>query len=118
MYGMIFALVAGLPRVSPEQLNRLRLSGAAHVIDVNAPRVWAKGHVPGARNLDPKTLASGVLPEDKSTPLVFYCSNVYCWKAPNVARKVKSMGYQNVQVMSAGIDGWLAAGLPTERGSA
>lgn len=42
------------------------------------------------------------------------CSNPLCRKAPNATRRAKQMGYHNVQVMSAGISGWLKAKLPTE----
>lgn len=49
--------------------------------------------------------------------LVFYCSNPLCRKAPNAARRAKQMGYHNVQVMSAGISGWLNAKFPTESGA-
>jgi rhodanese-related sulfurtransferase len=48
--------------------------------------------------------------------LVFYCSNPLCRKAPTAARRARKMGYTNVHVMSAGINGWLAAKLPTESG--
>jgi rhodanese-related sulfurtransferase len=56
------------------------------------------------------------LPADKDATLVFYCSNVLCRKAPNAARRAESMGYRRVQVMSAGINGWLNENLPTESG--
>jgi len=41
-----------------------------------------------------------------------------CRKAPNAARRAKKLGYTNVQVMSAGISGWMSANLPTESGDA
>ena len=72
------------------------------------------GHVPGARNLDPHSYASDALPPDVATPLVFYCSNPLCRKAPQAARRAKAMGYTNVRVMSAGIVGWRDAGLPVD----
>jgi rhodanese-related sulfurtransferase len=40
-----------------------------------------------------------------------------CRKAPSAAARAKKMGYANVQVMSAGIRGWLAADLPTDAGA-
>lgn len=49
--------------------------------------------------------------------LVFYYSNFFCSKTPSAARRAKSMGYTNVQVMSAGISGWLGANLPTQSGA-
>ncbi len=72
--------------------------------------------MPGAANLDPADYTEGDLPTDKNAKLVFYCSNPMCRKAPNAALRAKKMGYTNVQVMSAGIRGWLGAKLPTEGG--
>ena len=60
------------------------------------------------------TYLSNDLPADRTAPLVFYCSNFLCRKAPNAARRAKAMGFTNVRVMSAGISGWISAGLPTE----
>ena len=72
--------------------------------------------MPGAVNLDPVAYASSDLPSDKNALVVFYCSNPWCRKAPNAARRAGAMGYSNVRVMSAGIKGWLGAKLPVESG--
>jgi rhodanese-related sulfurtransferase len=69
-------------------------------------------------HLDPVAFDAAQLPPDKSALLVFYCSNPWCRKAPNAARRAKTLGYSNVKVMSAGIEGWLRADLPVESGSA
>lgn len=74
----------------------------------------ARAHVPGARHLDPARYAAADLPVEMHTPLVFYCSNALCRKAPLAARRARQLGYTDVSVMSAGISGWLADGLPTE----
>lgn len=110
----MFAMLMGLKTVSPADLATLLREGAATVIDVNSPQRWQEGHVPGARNLDPHTYASDALPPDLAAPLVFYCSNPMCRKAPQAARRAKAMGYTNVRVMSAGIVGWCDAGLPIQ----
>jgi rhodanese-related sulfurtransferase len=113
----VFARLMGLPTVSPEELLRLVHAGQARVIDVNAPGSWLAAHVPGALNLDPTTFSAAELPKDTSTPLVFYCSNPLCRKAPSAALRARRFGYGNVRVMSAGIKGWLNARLPTESGA-
>ena len=69
-------------------------------------------------NLDPAAYDSGDLPADMGALVVFYCSNPWCRKAPNAARRAGSLGYGNVRVMSAGIKGWLEAELPVETGAA
>lgn len=110
----MLAFLMGLKSVSCREVNALPPERRASVFDVNAPSRWAAAHVPGARNLDPQCFTAGDLPADKDTPLVFYCSNAMCRKAPMAARRAKAMGYANVRVMSAGIQGWQGAQLPVE----
>jgi rhodanese-related sulfurtransferase len=112
----MFAFLMGLKSISPDGLHRSMRDGRVTVIDVNSHQSWLKAHVPGALNLDPADYSESDLPSHKDSHLVFYCSNPMCRKAPNAARRAKKMGYSNVQVMSAGISGWLAAELPTEAG--
>jgi rhodanese-related sulfurtransferase len=113
----MFARLMGLKTISPDGVHQLTQNpGQVSVIDVNSPQSWMKAHVPGASNLDPAEYKDSDLPPNKDAVLVFYCSNPMCRKAPNAARRAKQMGYSNVQVMSAGISGWLAAKLPTESG--
>jgi rhodanese-related sulfurtransferase len=114
----MIAFLMGLKTISPGEVHRLtQHPGQASVYDVNAPLSWTTAHVPGARHLDPVSYPESELPPDKDAMLVFYCSNPMCRKAPNAARRAKKLGYTNVQVMSAGISGWIAAKLPTESGA-
>ena len=110
----MFARLFGLKPISPKDLQHLMQKQAVSIVDVNTSQRWSEAHVPGARNLDPTTFQVDDLPADKNSLLVFYCSNPLCRKAPNAARRAKSLGYDNVRVMSAGISGWLSRGLPTE----
>lgn len=113
----MIAWLMGLKTISPDGLHRLvQNPGHVSVFDVNSRQSWMKAHVPGARNLDPADYKDSDLPADKNDVLVFYCSNPMCGKAPIAARRAQKLGYGNVQVMSAGINGWLAAKLPTESG--
>lgn len=111
----MLARLMGLKTISPVELRGLIEKQEVMVIDVNAAPKWQKAHVPGARNLDPEEYNDHDLPADKNTALVFYCSNPMCGKAPNAARRAKKMSYTNVRVMSAGVIGWTAAYLPTEK---
>jgi rhodanese-related sulfurtransferase len=112
----MFARLMGLKSISPGALHQLLQQRQVTVIDVNSRQSWMKARVPGALNLDPAGYQDNDLPADKQAGLVFYCSNPLCRKAPNAARRAKSMGHSDVQVMSAGITGWLAAALPTQAG--
>lgn len=112
----IFPTLMKLEPISPGQLDEIRTNNWVTVLDVNARQSWIKARVPGALNLDPEEYAKNELPADKESTLVFYCSNPICRKSPNAARRAEKMGYTTVKVMSAGISGWLAAGLPVESG--
>lgn len=111
MIAWLMGLKAIAPRDLQEGLLRAQVIG---VIDVNSMQSFAKAHVPGARHLDPDAFAATDLPADKAALLVFYCSNPLCRKAPLAARRAQQMGYADARVMSAGISGWIGAGLPTQ----
>lgn len=111
----MFAMLMGLKTITPTELHaRLGQSGTT-VIDLNARHAWVQARVPGALNLAPD-FDGAQLPSGRATPLVFYCSNPLCRKAPNAARKAGKLGYTDVRVMSAGISGWVGARLPTDCG--
>lgn len=86
-----------------------------YVYDVNPRGRWASGHVPGARNLDPADFTHDDLPADKDVILVFYCKDRSCGASRYAAWRAKGMGYRKVFVMTAGIEGWLQAGLKVEQ---
>jgi rhodanese-related sulfurtransferase len=44
------------------------------VFDANVPELWEKNHLPGATHIVGKDLAQ-LLPADKGTRLVFYCTS-------------------------------------------
>lgn len=111
----MFAMLMGLKTVSPKNLHE-RI-GRVTVIDVNAHPSWLKARVPGALHLGVGAgFDAGALPPDLAAPLVFYCSNPMCLKAPQAARRAARLGYTDVRVMPAGITGWIAAGLAVENG--
>ncbi|MDC8015682.1 rhodanese-like domain-containing protein [Tahibacter soli] len=111
---MIYALLMGVPNVAPRALHAMLQNPDVHVFDVNAPQHFRAAHVPRASNLDPLAFTADDLPAAKDATLVFYCSSTLCRKGPQAAQRAKRFGYANASVMSAGIAGWLAAGLPTE----
>lgn len=112
----MIARLMGLRTLDSVTLHRRMQNERLVIFDVNSDTSWREARVPGARHLDPKTFAADELPADRNQALVFYCSNPLCRKAPLAARRALKLGYDNVQVLSAGISGWLAAGLPVEAG--
>lgn len=49
----------------------------------------------------------------RDAPIVFYC-RAECWMSWNAARRAVAAGWRGVVWYPEGIDGWTAAGLPTE----
>ncbi|MBO6794217.1 MAG: rhodanese-like domain-containing protein [Balneolaceae bacterium] len=108
----MIARLMGLKTISPKDLHGAIEQKSVHVYDLNAPHVYKSGHVPGAVHLNHETFDGSELPYDKKADLVFYCSNPMCRKAPNAAKLAKTKGYENVRVLSAGINGWMGKKLP------
>lgn len=89
------------------------------VVDALPDSYYAQQHLPGALNLveaDVADRAATLLP-DRSRPVVTYCSNEACSNSKAVARRLEALGYTDVRTYAAGIQDWVAAGLPTESSS-
>ena len=112
----MFAMLMGLKSISPKELHQRMQTDTLTIIDVNAEQSWLRARVPGAIHLG-VDYDAGALPHDKSSSLIFYCSNPLCRKAPSAAKRAKQLGYIDVRVMAAGITGWTDAQLPIERGA-
>lgn len=80
------------------------------IYDANYDEIRAKeGTLPGAiklKSYDQYPLTE--LPSDKTTTLVFYCYNKQCPASEIAAQRASDAGYQQVNVMKAGIKGWNA----------
>lgn len=113
----MIARLMGLPTLDPAALRRRMEAGGVAIFDVNSPASWRAAHIPGALHLDPDGFAESDLPAERAHPLVFYCANPFCRKAPRAARRARQMGYRDVHVLPAGIAGWVARGLPVESGA-
>lgn len=84
------------------------------VFDANSPDTYAEHHVPGATWVDYDAVTAEQLPADHEMQLVFYCGNEQCEASHVAANMAWDLGYSNVAVMGAGIQGWIAAGKPVE----
>jgi rhodanese-related sulfurtransferase len=74
------------------------------------------GVVPGAIQLTSyDTYALSELPADKTRPLIFYCANTQCGASHAAAERALIAGYQHVEVMTAGIAGWVTAGQKVDK---
>jgi rhodanese-related sulfurtransferase len=119
---LVFGTACGRSEGGPRELTvdelatMLEQNASVAVFDANGDKVRDEyGIIPGAKLIDS---AGGYdvsrLPEDKTTPCVFYCSSTWCSSARTAAVRAQSAGYGDVAVLPVGIKGWKAAGRKTE----
>ena len=112
-------MAAALAEISREDLWQKIESGAAFVlIDALAPISFAGAHLPGAINIEPRTvdeLCERRIP-NRATEVVVYCANPSCVSSVEVAKRLIELGYPNVSHYAGGKQDWREAGLPLEGG--
>ena len=64
---------SGFGMVSPDQVQQMLGARDVMVFDVNIDELWQMHHLPGAVHVGERDLAT-LLPKDRSSRLVFYCS--------------------------------------------
>ena len=110
------AFAGEFPDISITEVKTLTESKKVVIIDVNGSESFAKAHIPGALNFDTieASLAKS-LPADKNTQIVAYCGGPRCNAYKAAATAAEKLGYKNIKHMSAGISGWVSAGMKTEK---
>lgn len=102
--------------ITRTELEELIAEGGVIVIDALPASYYDQVHLPGALNLietDVERLAPTLLP-DRNATIVTYCSNEACGNSQAVATHLERLGYTAVRKYREGIQGWVAAGNPTE----
>ncbi len=84
------------------------------LVDVRPAVMYNQSFIPRAVSLPKAEFESkkGLLPADKSIPLIFYCGGTRCGLSHEVADLALQLGYTRVSVFSGGEPAWRAAGLP------
>ena len=84
----------------------------ALIVDSRPARKYDKGHIVPAINISNTQFEemTHLLPEDKSSLLIFYCGGLKCPLSHKSAAKAEALGYTNVQVYAAGYPDWKEAG--------
>jgi len=104
---------AKIAQVSVDQLDRMLAHSDCVAVDANENTTRRRmGVIPGAVILRDGALADQ-LPRDKAEHLVFYCANEACRASEEAAEQARVAGYTHVEVMPAGIAGWVRAGKKT-----
>ncbi len=103
--------------ISPTDVLAAANAKTAVIIDANSPDSYKAGHVPGALSFAAiKDNLAASLPADKNTLIIAYCGNPHCGAYLRAAKAAEKLGYTNIKHMSAGIEGWNDAKLPTQPG--
>ncbi len=108
---------AEVPLMSIDDVAVRIASGTCRAVDANGNQLRKDvGVIPGAVLLtDYEAYSVKELPEDKTTPLVFYCANEQCDASHIAAKRARSAGYARVHVLAAGIMGWAKAGRAVDK---
>lgn len=97
-------------KLTREQFNALLQDPRVKVYDVRPPVKYQMAHIPGAAMMPAPAFDKFIakLPENKSTPIVFY--GVGGCLSPTAAMKTKSLGYENVKIYTGGYPDWVRSG--------
>lgn len=104
--------------ITREELLILIADGTAVVVDALPAAPYGRRHLPGAVNLvieDADERAAAVLP-DRSATVVAYSTDETCGRGGALAARLATLGYTDVRVYEDGIEDWVGAGLPVEKG--
>jgi len=97
-------------RLTVDQVEQKLNEGNVFVFDNNSEKTYKNGHLPNAKHVTPSKLTAADLPADKDATLIFYCANEKCLACHDGAKAAVKLGYKNVFIMPAGIEGWKKAG--------
>jgi rhodanese-related sulfurtransferase len=93
------------------------------VVDVREPGEWQREHLPGAMNVprgmlelkaDPDSPVADPELARRKAGVVVYCTKAPSARSLLAAETLSEMGFTNVAVLSAGLNGWKEAGLAVE----
>jgi len=75
-------------------------------------RKYDPGHIPTAINIPDTEFDkhTAMLPQDKSTLLIYYCEGVECMLSHKSAFKAEKLGYTNIKVYAEGYPDWIKKG--------
>ncbi len=86
------------------------------LLDVRAPALYARGHVPGAVSLPHRKITAGVMRRwPQGTRYVVYCAGPHCNGAARAVLRLAELGLP-VKEMPGGVTGWIDEGFALESG--
>jgi rhodanese-related sulfurtransferase len=111
---VVFGLPAGA-EINIEELEKLMKSDKDFVLaDARPTKKFGPGHLPGSISVFPEALTKnpGLLPDDKSKLVVFYCGGETCPFTSKGIKAAQKLGYKNLKGFQAGMPAWKKAKKP------
>lgn len=102
----ILKVIKDEEKLSRDAFKLLLQDPKVQVFDVRPPMKYKMGHIPGAGLIPAPAFDkfSNKLPEDKSTPIIFY--GVGGCLSPTALMKTKALGYSDVKIYTGGFPDW------------
>jgi rhodanese-related sulfurtransferase len=113
----IRAIAASVSTIKSAELRRWELTREPDliVVDVRPADAFTKGHIQGAKNIQPGSVAIAGLP--LAAHIVVYCSEPICALSEKAANSLISAGYMKVGLLEGGFGDWLKSGYPATMGA-
>ncbi len=105
--------------VSPRELRGLLAGGGVELLDVRTPGEFAGAHIPGARLTPLDELDAAALLQERGPngqPIYVLCQTG--GRARRAIEKFERAGCDDCVLVEGGMEAWLNAGLPVNRGRA
>lgn len=108
--GAAARLEGGFKEIGVADYEKHRTKGKAVVLDVRSPAEFAKGHVPGALNIDVNApgFSDKMTGFDKAKPILVNCH--VGSRGAIASAELGKLGFKNVYNLEGGLDGWEKAG--------
>jgi membrane protein DedA with SNARE-associated domain/rhodanese-related sulfurtransferase len=107
-----------MDRVTVDELHdMMERERVGKIIDVRSPLTQAQtGRIPGAITVDVKNLRVDLLAVEPDREVIVYCACPNEYTAAKLAKILMQHGFKQVRPLLGGIDAWIAAGHPVEKG--
>ena len=103
--------------VGVDEFDKLRTNNTSVILDVRTPSEFARGHIPGAVNIDwyAKNFTENVAALDKSHTYLVHCA--VGGRSAQACERMEKLNFTNLYNLKDGFKAWEKAGKPTEKGT-
>lgn len=104
-----------MKRISKDELKNKLENGEVNLIEVLSENEFNLGHIKGAVNIPLNRIGTEAKAKfDTHDEIVVYCTDEDCTASPVAAKKLTTLGFENVYHYGGGKEEWRKAGLPME----